>query len=273
MTSTWPARPWRCCTRPVTPPERCASTLPTSGRVFTGDTLFQGGPGATGRSFSDSDLIVESIRARLLTLPDDTVVHTGHGADTTIGAEKALMLGDRRTTIQASDRRLPTEHRRPDDSGVVSTRVSTSVAALSPLRASRLRRVSGTTSTPRVLIVSLPDASFAQGGAQRLLAERHLLEHLVALRERRVERRVRGHPGDVLVDEPAVDTGGQRGDQPGPDHRTVGFVEEATELANRTFPALPRVVVVGERRQATGADDRCPASRSRRAGPTRALPP
>ena len=64
---------------------------PDLGAVFTGDTLFQGGPGATGRSFSDSDLIVESIRARLLTLPDDTVVHTGHGPDTTIGAEKALL--------------------------------------------------------------------------------------------------------------------------------------------------------------------------------------
>jgi len=55
--------------------------------VFTGDTLFHGGPGATGRSFSDGSLIVESIRTRLLTLPDDTVVHTGHGDDTTIGAE------------------------------------------------------------------------------------------------------------------------------------------------------------------------------------------
>jgi glyoxylase-like metal-dependent hydrolase (beta-lactamase superfamily II) len=59
------------------------------GCVFTGDTLFQGGPGATGRSFSDEDQIKESIRTRLLTLPDDTVVHTGHGDDTTIGAEKA----------------------------------------------------------------------------------------------------------------------------------------------------------------------------------------
>ncbi|CUR59316.1 Zn-dependent hydrolase, glyoxylase [metagenome] len=64
---------------------------PELGCVFTGDTLFNGGPGATGRSFSDSDLIVESIRARLLTLPDDTVVHTGHGDDTTIGAERALL--------------------------------------------------------------------------------------------------------------------------------------------------------------------------------------
>ena len=59
--------------------------------MFTGDTLFNGGPGATGRSFSDDDLIVESIRAQLFALPDDTVVHTGHGDDTTIGAEKALL--------------------------------------------------------------------------------------------------------------------------------------------------------------------------------------
>jgi glyoxylase-like metal-dependent hydrolase (beta-lactamase superfamily II) len=59
------------------------------GCVFTGDTLFQGGPGATGRSYSDEDLIKDSIRARLLSLPDDTVVHTGHGDDTTIGAEAA----------------------------------------------------------------------------------------------------------------------------------------------------------------------------------------
>jgi glyoxylase-like metal-dependent hydrolase (beta-lactamase superfamily II) len=58
------------------------------GCVFTGDTLFQGGPGATGRSFSDGSLIVDSIRARLLPLADATVVHTGHGADTTIGVER-----------------------------------------------------------------------------------------------------------------------------------------------------------------------------------------
>ena len=59
------------------------------GCVFTGDTLFQGGPGATGRSYSDEEVIVESIRRRLFDLPDETVVHTGHGADTTIGAERA----------------------------------------------------------------------------------------------------------------------------------------------------------------------------------------
>ena len=59
------------------------------GCVFTGDTLFEGGPGATGRSFNDEKVIVASIRRRLLDLPDETVVHTGHGADTTIGAERA----------------------------------------------------------------------------------------------------------------------------------------------------------------------------------------
>ena len=58
------------------------------GCVFTGDTLFQGGPGATGRSYSDADVLVGSIRGRLFALPDDTVVHTGHGDDTTVGAER-----------------------------------------------------------------------------------------------------------------------------------------------------------------------------------------
>jgi glyoxylase-like metal-dependent hydrolase (beta-lactamase superfamily II) len=66
-------------------------SAPALGCVFTGDTLFQGGPGATGRSFSDEDLIKASIRTKLFALPDDTVVHTGHGDDTTIGAEKAAL--------------------------------------------------------------------------------------------------------------------------------------------------------------------------------------
>lgn len=57
--------------------------------LFSGDTLFNGGPGATGRSFSDRDLILRSIADVLLPLPPETVVHTGHGDDTTIGAEAA----------------------------------------------------------------------------------------------------------------------------------------------------------------------------------------
>jgi glyoxylase-like metal-dependent hydrolase (beta-lactamase superfamily II) len=55
--------------------------------LFSGDTLFKGGPGATGRSFSDFSTIIDSIRTKLLTLPPETVVHTGHGDSTTIGEE------------------------------------------------------------------------------------------------------------------------------------------------------------------------------------------
>ena len=62
---------------------------PDLGTVFTGDTLFHGGPGATGRSYSDKPTIITSINARLMSLHGDTVVRTGHGDDTTIGAETA----------------------------------------------------------------------------------------------------------------------------------------------------------------------------------------
>ena len=58
-----------------------------AGVVFSADTLFKGGPGATGRSFSDFPTIIDSIREQLLPLPSGTVVHTGHGDSTTIGDE------------------------------------------------------------------------------------------------------------------------------------------------------------------------------------------
>lgn len=57
--------------------------------VFTGDTLFHGGPGATGRSFSHFPTIIDSISVKLLSLPPETVVRTGHGDDTSIGAERS----------------------------------------------------------------------------------------------------------------------------------------------------------------------------------------
>ena len=60
---------------------------PELGAVFSGDTLFQGGPGATGRSFSDFPTILASISQRLGKLPGGTVVYTGHGDTTTIGGE------------------------------------------------------------------------------------------------------------------------------------------------------------------------------------------
>ena len=76
-----------CCTRRATPRAAAASRCRRRADVFSGDTLFCGGPGATGRSHSDFPTIVASIRARLLTLPAETIVHTGHGDTTTIGAE------------------------------------------------------------------------------------------------------------------------------------------------------------------------------------------
>ncbi|RAV33194.1 MBL fold metallo-hydrolase [Corynebacterium heidelbergense] len=68
-------------------PGSCAFYLPEAKVLFSGDTLFAGGPGATGRSFSDFGTIIESIKQRLLTLPNDTEVYTGHGDATQIGEE------------------------------------------------------------------------------------------------------------------------------------------------------------------------------------------
>ncbi len=62
-------------------------SVPDLGVVFTGDTLFSGGPGATGRSYSDYGTILDSIRTRLFALPPETRVLTGHGDETTVGAE------------------------------------------------------------------------------------------------------------------------------------------------------------------------------------------
>ncbi len=61
--------------------------LPEADTLFSGDTLFQGGPGATGRSYSDFPTIIDSIRERILSLPEDTRVHTGHGDPTSVGSE------------------------------------------------------------------------------------------------------------------------------------------------------------------------------------------
>jgi glyoxylase-like metal-dependent hydrolase (beta-lactamase superfamily II) len=60
---------------------------PDLGAVVSGDTLFNGGPGATGRSFSDFPTILASISDKLGKLPADTVVYTGHGDSTVIGDE------------------------------------------------------------------------------------------------------------------------------------------------------------------------------------------
>lgn len=68
-------------------PGSCCFYSAELGTVFSGDTLFHGGPGATGRSYSDFPTIIESIRTALFDLPPATLVRTGHGDSTTIGAE------------------------------------------------------------------------------------------------------------------------------------------------------------------------------------------
>lgn len=61
---------------------------PEAGVVFGGDCLFQGGIGRTDLPGGDYDTLITSIRTQLLTLPDDTLVYSGHGPATTIGQER-----------------------------------------------------------------------------------------------------------------------------------------------------------------------------------------
>ncbi len=56
--------------------------------LFTGDTLFPGGPGNTSFEGGDFDTIIKSITERMFVFPDDTLVLPGHGLDTTIGRER-----------------------------------------------------------------------------------------------------------------------------------------------------------------------------------------
>lgn len=56
--------------------------------VFSGDTLFPGGPGTTRLPGGDFDAIIRSIDEKLLSLDPDTLVFPGHGLDTTIGTER-----------------------------------------------------------------------------------------------------------------------------------------------------------------------------------------
>lgn len=68
-------------------PGSCVFHVPEAGVLFSGDTLFNGGPGATGRSYSDFPTIITSIKDRILSLPAETLVHTGHGDGTRVGDE------------------------------------------------------------------------------------------------------------------------------------------------------------------------------------------
>jgi glyoxylase-like metal-dependent hydrolase (beta-lactamase superfamily II) len=61
---------------------------PTDKIVFTGDTLFCQGIGRTDLAGGDESLLVKSIKEKLLTLSDDTVIYPGHGPSSTIGEER-----------------------------------------------------------------------------------------------------------------------------------------------------------------------------------------
>ena len=56
--------------------------------LFTGDTLFKGTIGRTDLYGGDFNTIIESIRFKLFSLPDDTIVYPGHGEESSIGEEK-----------------------------------------------------------------------------------------------------------------------------------------------------------------------------------------
>ena len=81
------ATPLRVLHTPGDSPGSVCLYAPALRVVFSGTPCSTGGPGATGRSYSNHDTIIRSIQDRLLDLPPETVVHTGHGKDTTIGAE------------------------------------------------------------------------------------------------------------------------------------------------------------------------------------------
>ncbi len=63
-------------------------TLIGHGIAFVGDTIFAGSIGRTDLPGGDFDRLMRSIREEILTLPDETVLHCGHGPDTTVGEER-----------------------------------------------------------------------------------------------------------------------------------------------------------------------------------------
>lgn len=61
---------------------------PTSKQAFVGDTLFKGAVGTDDGPMGDHKLIIKSIKEKLMTLPDDTIIFPGHGRETTVGHER-----------------------------------------------------------------------------------------------------------------------------------------------------------------------------------------
>ena len=66
----------------------CGISLAGEGHVFTGDTLFNYGIGRYDLVDGDYHRLIDGIRSKLLTLSPETIVHPGHGPDSTISTEK-----------------------------------------------------------------------------------------------------------------------------------------------------------------------------------------
>ena len=78
----------QCLFTPGHAPGHLAFYFPSEGYVIAGDALFKGSIGRTDLPMGNAAQLLESIKTRLLPLPDETVVHPGHGPETTIGVEK-----------------------------------------------------------------------------------------------------------------------------------------------------------------------------------------
>lgn len=77
-----------CIFTPGHAPGHIAFYIPSEKAVIAGDALFKGSIGRTDLPMGNHGQLLESIRSRLFTLPDETVVYPGHGPTTTIGFEK-----------------------------------------------------------------------------------------------------------------------------------------------------------------------------------------
>jgi hydroxyacylglutathione hydrolase len=70
-------------------PGHCAFYCASAGVLFSGDLIFQGSVGRTDLPRGNADALLNSIRTRVFSLPDETRILSGHGPETTVGEEKA----------------------------------------------------------------------------------------------------------------------------------------------------------------------------------------
>ena len=107
LTITAGGRTLRVIHTPGHSPGGCCLYDEAGAVLFSGDTLFRGGPGATGRSYSDFPTIIASIRDRLLVLPDATRALTGHGEGPPSGRRPPIWPSGCATTVEPVRRSRP----------------------------------------------------------------------------------------------------------------------------------------------------------------------